>query len=206
MPRRFVEGLQRFRREHFPAYRERYRRLVAEGQKPSTLFIGCSDSRVVPHLLTDSGPGELFVVRNVGAFVPPFDPDADYHGTSAAIEYAVLVLGVTDVVVCGHTHCGAVRALYEPPVREPMPHIVRWLELGREAVLPQALPTEQVLRRTEQRAIALQLVRLMSFPMVRERVDGGRLALHGWHYVIEDGRVDVLDIERGSFVPADDQT
>jgi carbonic anhydrase len=197
MPHRLLEGLQRFHRDRYPKYREHYERLVAEGQRPGTLFIGCSDSRVVPDMLTDSRPGELFVVRNVGNFIPPFAEDTDFHGTSAAIEFAVVVLGVTDVVVCGHSHCGAIRALYEP-LPTATPHIARWLELGREARLEGEL-SEALLRTTEQRSVVLQLSHLMSFPMVRERVEAGTLSLHGWHYVIEAGRVAVLDIESGEF-------
>jgi carbonic anhydrase len=197
MPHRLLEGLQRFRRDRFPKYREHYERLVAEGQRPGTLFIGCCDSRVVPDVITDSAPGELFVARNVGNFVPPFTPDADFHGTSAAIEFATVVLGVTDIVVCGHSHCGAIRALYEP-LPQDTPHIARWLELGREAMVEGEL-SDALLRMTEQRSVVLQLARLMTFPMVSERVDAGTLSLHGWHYVIESGRVAVLDITTGEF-------
>lgn len=197
MPKRLLEGLERFRREHFPRYREHYRKLVSEGQKPSTLFIGCSDSRVVPDVLTDSMPGELFVVRNVGNFVPPYEADSGHHGVSAAIEFATVVLGVTDIVVCGHSHCGAIRALYEP-IRGATMHVERWLDLGRAALLDEPV-SEAVLRRTEARSVALQLTRLVEFPTVRERVEQGTLSLHGWHYYIEDGRVEVLDVSRGEF-------
>jgi carbonic anhydrase len=197
--RRLLDGLRRFRREYFPAYREHYQRLVEEGQKPTTLFIGCSDSRVVPDLITDSMPGELFIVRNVGAFVPPFETDPGFHGVSAGIEFAVLTLGVTDIIVCGHTHCGAIRALYEPP-SESSPHVTKWLELAHDARIDAPID-QDMLRRTEQRAIALQLDRLMTFPMVAERVERGDVFLHGWHYVIEEGRVDVLDFEAGVFKP-----
>ena len=197
--RRLLEGLRRFRREYFPAYRDHYQRLVEEGQKPTTLFIGCSDSRVVPDLITDSMPGELFIVRNVGALVPPFEIDQGYHGVSAGIEFAVINLGVTDIVVCGHTHCGAMRALYEPP-SEGSRHVPKWLELARGARLDEP-PTEEVLRRTEQRSVIIQLEHLMTFPMVAERVESGAVSLHGWHYVIEEGRVDVLDYEAGIFRP-----
>ena len=199
MPQHLIRGLRRFSREHFPRFREHYERLVREGQKPSTLFIGCSDSRVVPDLITGSLPGELFIVRNVGNLVPPFEPDAGYHGVSAGIEFAVLNLGVTDIVVCGHTHCGAIRALYEPP-NAASPHVTRWLELARDARLDEPV-SEPMLRRTEQRSIALQLDRLLTFPMVAERVERGEVSLHGWHYVIEEGRVDVLDVEAGEFRP-----
>jgi len=140
-------------------------------------------------------------VRNVGGFVPPYDQSHGFHGTAAAIEFAVLNLDVRRIVVCGHSHCGAIRALYEevPPAAQ---NLVRWLELGREAVLPVAEPGPDALRRTEQRAIVLQLERLMDYPMVRERVEGGSLTLHGWHYVIEEGEVHVFDVQRGGFVPA----
>lgn len=200
MPHRLLEGLRRFRSEGFPAYREHYQRLVEEGQKPTTLFIGCSDSRVVPDLITGAMPGELFIVRNVGNLVPPFEVDAGYHGVSAGIEFAVLTLGVTDIVVCGHTHCGAIRALYDPP-NVSSPHVTRWLELAQEARLDEPV-SEATLRRTEQRSVAIQLERLLTFPMVAERVERGEVSLHGWHYVIEEGRVDVLDIEAGEFRPA----
>jgi carbonic anhydrase len=199
MPHQLVEGLQRFRREYFPLFREHYQRLVAEGQKASTLFLGCADSRVVPDLLTSALPGDLFVIRNVGNLVPPFEPDAGFHGTSAGIEFAALVLGVKDIVVCGHSHCGAIRALFTP-LRDDAPHISRWLELARPAVVGSEM-TEENLRRTEMRSIVLQLERLMSFPMVRERVEGGEVCLHGWYYVIEEGQVLGLDMSSGEFRP-----
>jgi carbonic anhydrase len=199
MPEQLVEGLRRFRRESFPRFREHYQRLVAEGQQPSTLFLGCADSRVVPDLLTSALPGELFVIRNVGNLVPPFEPDAGFHGTSAGIEFATLVLGVKDIVICGHSHCGAIRALFSP-LRADAPHISRWLELARPAMLePEA--SEPVLRRTEMRSVVLQLERLTSFPMVQERVERGELCLHGWYYVIEEGRVLGLDTASGEFLP-----
>lgn len=196
-----VKRLQRFQRRCFPRLRNQYRNLVEDGQHPSVLFIGCSDSRVVPYLMLDSGPGDLFVVRNVGNFVPPFDASLGYHGTAAAVEFAVLNLGISEIIVCGHSHCGAVRALYtEPPAGAR--HMAKWLELGRDAVLPVTL-SEEALRRTEQRSVALQLERLMDYPMVRDRVGQGRLCLRGWHYLIEDGRVLVLDVESGQFSPFD---
>jgi len=197
MPHQLVEGLRRFRRECFPLFREHYQRLVAEGQRPSTLFLGCADSRVVPDLLTSALPGDLFVIRNVGNLVPPFEPDAGFHGTSAGIEFATLVLGVKDIIVCGHSHCGAIRAMYRP-LREDAPHITRWLELARPAVVDAEM-SEAGLRRTEMRSVVLQLERLMSFPMVRERVERGELCLHGWYYVIEEGQVLGLDTASGEF-------
>src|SRR5512134_1944197 len=120
-----VRRLARFEKRVFPRYREAYRRLVVEGQKPRALFLGCSDSRIVPYVLAGSGPGDLFVVRNVGNLVPPYDASHGYHGTVAAIEFAVLRLGVRDIVVCGHSHCGAIRALYDEPPADA-PHLARW--------------------------------------------------------------------------------
>lgn len=201
MPDEIVSRLRRFHTRFFPRFRREFRELVEGGQHPTALFIGCSDSRLVPYLLTGSGPGELFIVRNVGNFVPPYDASMGYHGTAAAVEFAVLNLNVRDIIVCGHSHCGAVKAMYADP-NPDTPHINRWLDLGRDAVLP-VRPSEEALRRTEQRSIVLQLERLLAYPMVTKRVEEGRIGLHGWHYVIEDGQVLVLDVESGEFRPAD---
>lgn len=200
MPDELLQRLRRFQEDTFPGARDQFMDLVARGQHPHTLFIGCSDSRLVPYLLTGTGPGELFMVRNVGAFVPPHDGSAGFHGTAAAIEFAVLQLGVTRIIVCGHSHCGAIRALYFGGPEGAL-NLTRWLELGREAVLP-VQPGPEALQRTEQRAVVLQLERLMSYPMVRAAVEAGCLTLHGWHYVIEDGEVHVFDVASGGFLPA----
>ncbi|WP_114968602.1 carbonic anhydrase [Rhodoferax ferrireducens] len=200
MPDELLARLRRFHDHTFPGVQEQFQNLVKEGQHPTILFIGCSDSRLVPYLLTGTGPGELFIVRNVGAFVPPYDGSAGYHGTSAAIEFAVLNLKVSRIVVCGHSHCGGIRALYEE-VDPRAQNLTAWLELGREAALPVQV-TPEALRRTEQRAVVLQLERLMGYPMVREQVEAKQLALHGWHYVIEEGEVHVFDVKSGEFIPA----
>lgn len=223
-----LQRLRRFHEDAFPHHERTFRELVDQGQRPATLFIGCSDSRLVPYLLTGAGPGELFLVRNVAAFVPPYDGFmagprdgggvlgvasaglagdtgaprwVGYHGTSAAIEFAVLNLNVQRIIVCGHSHCGGIRALYEG-VPAQARNLAAWLELGHEARLPVAEPGPDVLRRTEQRAVVLQLERLMDYPMVRERVEAGTLTLHGWHYVIEDGQVHVFDVGSGRFIAA----
>lgn len=196
-----LRRLRRFQTRYFPRLRSQFRHLVEQGQHPTVLFIGCSDSRVLPYLIMDSGPGELFIVRNVGNFVPPYDASQGYHGTAAAVEFAVLNLNVSEIVVCGHSHCGAVRALYTDVPAEAR-HMAKWLDLGRDAVLPVTL-SEEALRRTEQRSVALQLERLMDYPMVRQRVEAGRLFLRGWHYLIEEGKILVLDVESGQFSPFD---
>lgn len=200
MPDDLLARLRRFHEHTFPGAQEQFQSLVKDGQHPTILFIGCSDSRLVPYLLTGTGPGDLFLVRNVGAFVPPYDGSAGYHGTSAAIEFAVLNLKVSRIAVCGHSHCGGIRALYEE-VDPQAKNLTAWLELGREAALPVQV-TPEALRRTEQRAVVLQLERLMGYPMVRAQVEADLLTLHGWHYVIEDGEVHVFDVTSGEFIPA----
>lgn len=192
--------LRRFHSDYFPRHQQRFQDLVAQGQHPKTLFIGCSDSRLVPYLLTGAGPGELFVVRNVGAFIPPYDGSHGLHGTMAAIEFAVLSLEVERIVVCGHSHCGAIRASYEGVPDEAIA-LKAWLKLGSEALLP-VRSSPEALRRTEQRAVVLQLERLMGYPMVKRKVEAGTLTLHGWHYVIEDGEIHVFDAQQGAFLPA----
>ena len=194
--------IRRFEHATFPRYEQVYRRLVDDGQHPGTLFIGCSDSRIVPHLLMDCGPGELFIVRNVGAFVPPHDASHGHHGTAAAIEFAVLSLQVRNIVVCGHSHCGAIGALYREPPEEAH-HMRAWLDLARPAALP-VMGCDDALRRVEQRSVVLQLEHLLTYPMVRRRVESGELFVHGWHYLIDEGRILVFDFESGRFVPHGD--
>ena len=195
-----LKRIRRFRTDYFPQYQGQFKALVEQGQHPTILFVGCSDSRLLPYMLTGAGPGELFIVRNVGALVPPYNGLHGLHGTAAAIEYAVLNLHVSHIVVCGHSHCGAVKALYEEISPEAQ-NLNAWLDLAREATLPVQV-TEEALRRTEQRSVVLQLERLMDYPMVRQRVEKRQIALHGWHYVIEDGEIHVFDVKSGKFVPA----
>lgn len=199
-PDDLLQRLRRFHSDYFPGHQQRFQDLVAQGQHPKTLFIGCSDSRLVPYLLTGAGPGELFIVRNVGAFIPPYDGSHGLHGTMAAIEFAVLNLRVEQIIVCGHSHCGAIRAAYEGVPDEAVA-LRSWLKLAREALLP-VQPCPEAMRRTEQRAVVLQLERLMDYPMVRRNVEQGHLTLHGWHYVIEEGEIHVFDVQQGDFVPA----
>jgi carbonic anhydrase len=192
--------LRDFHSDYFPRNQQRFQDLVAHGQHPKTLFIGCSDSRLVPYLLTGAAPGDLFLVRNVGALVPPYDGSHGLHGTTAAIEFAVLSLKVEHIIICGHSHCGAIKAAYEGVPDEAVA-LTAWLKLVDEALLP-VQPGSEALRRTEQRAVVLQLERLMDYPFVRRAVEAGRLSLHGWHYVIEDGEVHVFDAEQGAFLPS----
>ena len=134
-PDELLLRLRNFKSDYFPLHQQRFQDLVAEGQHPKTLFIGCSDSRLVPYLLTGSQPGELFIVRNVGSFVPPYDGSFGLHGTTAAIEFAVLNLQVERIIICGHSHCGAIRAAYEG-VSDEAVALKAWLKLADEALLP----------------------------------------------------------------------
>ena len=203
-PDELLQRLRHFHSDYFPRHQQRFQDLVTEGQHPKTLFIGCSDSRLVPYLLTGAGPGELFIVRNVGAFVPPYDQSHGLHGTMAAIEFAVLSLKVERIILCGHSHCGAIRVAYEGAPEEAVA-LKAWLKLAEEALLP-VQPGPEALARTEQRSVVLQLERLMDYPMVRREVEAGNLTLHGWHYVIEDGEIHIFDVQEGQFVPASKAT
>jgi carbonic anhydrase len=203
-PDELLQRLRHFHSDYFPLHQQRFQDLVTQGQHPKTLFIGCSDSRLVPYLLTGAGPGELFIVRNVGAFVPPYDQSHGLHGTMAAIEFAVLSLKVERIIVCGHSHCGAIRVAYEGAPEEAIA-LKSWLRLVQDALLP-VQPGPEALCRTEQRSVVLQLERLMAYPMVRREVEAGNLTLHGWHYVIEDGEIHIFDVQQGRFVPASEAT
>lgn len=203
-PDELLQRLRHFHSDYFPKHQQRFQDLVTQGQHPKTLFIGCSDSRLVPYLLTGAGPGELFIVRNVGAFVPPYDQSHGLHGTMAAIEFAVLSLQVERIIVCGHSHCGAIRVAYEGAPDEAIA-LKSWLRLAQEALLP-VQPSPEALARTEQRSVVLQLERLMDYPMVRRSIEAGTLTLHGWHYVIEEGEIYVFDVQQGRFVPASEST
>ena len=199
-PDELLQRLRHFHSDYFPLHQQRFQDLVTEGQHPKTLFIGCSDSRLVPYLLTGAGPGELFIVRNVGAFIPPYDQSHGLHGTMAAIEFAVLSLKVERIIVCGHSHCGAIRVAYEGAPEEAIA-LTAWLKLAEDALLP-VQPSPEALARTEQRSVVLQLERLMDYPMVRREVEAGNLTLHGWHYVIEEGEIHIFDVQQGQFIPA----
>ena len=207
-------GLQEFEKGHldfqkikFNQSNERFKKLVNEGQNPKALFIGCSDSRVMPAMITGSKPGDLFIVRNIGNFVAPYNPSANYHATASAIEYAVSILEVSDVIVCGHSHCGAIEALYKDIKETPENiHTIKWLELGKEAKKVATLAhknddREKMLRYTEQISVVYQLDNLLTYPAVKRRVEEGTLFLHGWHYCMENGGINYYDDENYEFKP-----
>ncbi len=177
--------------------------MAASGQRPHSMVIACSDSRVDPAVIFGAGPGELFVVRNVANLVPPFSPDGAYHGTSAALEFGVRVLQVSQVVVMGHAMCGGVSALLRgapPEARDFMP---AWMQIAAEArrrVLS-CMPVEAAQEACELETVRLSLANLMTFPWVAEAVEAGRLTLQGAHFGVASGRLMLLDAE-GRFAPA----
>ncbi len=193
-----------FKKEDFEAHRELFKE-IGRGQKPHTLFIGCSDSRVVPNLITKALPGELFVVRNIANLVPPYRDRADYFATSSAIEYAVLVLEVDNILVCGHSNCGGCNALYYPKEKlNKTPAVKKWLELAKdvkEEVEMLGFDKDPAEREwiTEQINVVKQLENLKTYPFVKERIDSGKLHLIGWHYIIETGEVFNYNEETSSF-------
>ncbi len=171
-------------------------------------MIGCSDSRVDPALLFDAEAGDLFVVRNVANLVPPYAPDREYHGTSAALEFAVRSLLVEHIVVLGHAQCGGVRALLEAPVTDDTDFVQSWMRIAgpaRDRARWRAAGQEEgVLRRVcEHESIGVSLANLMTFPWIRERVEAGQLALHGWYFDLEQGQLYELDRAQGTFLPLD---
>lgn len=172
---------------------DEYRKL-AEGQYPEALFITCSDSRVIPALITGARPGEIFELRNAGNIVPSYGrPGAG--GEAATIEYALEVLGVQDAVVCGHSHCGAMGALKSGDDLAALPGVGAWLEVARPELAPTLADAsdDPSLSDVAQRNVVNQLAALRSHPAVRQRLDTGRLRLHGWYYEVDTGRVYELD-------------
>ncbi|MDR1975418.1 MAG: carbonic anhydrase [Campylobacteraceae bacterium] len=202
-----ISGFERFKENKFKKYQNKFSDLIQNGQHPRVLFIACSDSRVDPSLITDSKPGELFVIRNIGNMVAPFAPDNEYHATAAGIEYAVSVLNVSDIIVCGHSHCGAIDGVYDIPEGKELIHVRKWLELANEAKKyvnensPDDLDFSRRIELTEKISVLFQLNHLLSYPEVKRRVDEGTLSLRGWYYRIESCELEYYDDEKKQFLP-----
>ncbi|MDR6959311.1 carbonic anhydrase [Pseudomonas brassicacearum] len=195
-----IEGLLRFQKETFPQRTDLFKHL-ATTQNPGTLFITCSDSRVVPELLTQQEPGELFVIRNAGNIVPSYSPHPG--GVSATVEYAVAVLGVTDIVICGHSDCGAMTAVAKCTCMDHLPAVAGWLQHSESAKVinesrPHASETAKVSSMVRENVIA-QLANLQTHPSVRLAQEKGRVNLHGWIYDIGTGSIDALDADNKTF-------
>jgi len=194
---KFLGGISHFQKHVYPKHQDLFEKL-ALGQRPDALFITCADSRIDPCLLTQTKPGELFICRVIGNIVPPY-PDA-LGGVSATIEYAVGVLRVPEVIICGHTDCGVMKGALNPDALEAYPNVTAWLRYAQiEHREPDPSP-DLILSLTE-RNVAVQLQNLRSHPSVAARLDEGNLALHGWVYHIVPGTVTAYDEASGAFLP-----
>jgi carbonic anhydrase len=197
-PPRLLAGYHTFASQRLPTEQSRYRELSREGQSPETMVIGCCDSRVSPEVIFDAGPGELFVVRNVANLVPPYQPDGNAHGVSAALEYAVQVLRVKHIVVLGHAQCGGIRAFVDKiaPL-SPGDFIGKWMSLfvkpGETVEQREHETLQQFVFRIEKAAVMRSLENLMTFPCVSILVGRGKLQLHGAYFGVAEGSLSVLD-------------
>jgi len=200
-----IEGFLRFQKEAFPQRSKLFKKL-ALNQNPKTLFISCSDSRLVPELVTQREPGELFVIRNAGNIVPPFGPEPG--GVSATVEYAVMALGVKDIVVCGHSNCGAMSAIANCTCLDHMPAVAHWLRYSDAAKAinestEHATPEARVNGMVHQNVVA-QLSNLRTHPCVALALAKGEITLHGWVYDIESGSIEAFDGKSGVFISLSD--
>ena len=197
------QGIRKFQTQVYPAQAEQYQRVMNEPQRPHALIITCADSRILPDLLTQAAPGEIFVSRNIGNLVPP-------HGEmpsdiSAVLEYAVCALGVRHIVICGHTECGAMKALLKPESVEPMPSVKSWLSNAHDALAAaRALvhPGQDLLRTVTEQNVLLQMRHLRTYPAVAGALAEGELRLSGWVYAIAAGQVRIAEGEDSAFEPA----
>jgi carbonic anhydrase len=194
---KLLGGVSRFQKHVYPQHQDLFEKL-AVGQRPEALFITCADSRIDPCLLTQTKPGELFICRVIGNIVPPY-PEA-LGGVSATIEYAVGVLRVPEIIVCGHTDCGVMRGALNPGALEAFPNVQAWLRYAQVEHREPHPTAELLLTLTEQNVVA-QLENLRSHPSVAARLEEGDLALHGWVYHIGPGDVTAYDEDSQTFLP-----
>ena len=193
-PKQLIAGFRRFRERSYAGGDGQFHDLVQFGQTPSTLVVGCCDSRVDPALIFDCAPGDLFVVRNVANLVPPAENQGHYHGTSAALEFGVRNLGVRHIIVLGHAQCGGIHALLEGSVNKDDSFIAEWMgiaDAAREQIEQEFAGADSAVRHRacEQQAILVSLNNLKTFSWICERVEQGKLALHGWYFDIERGEL-----------------
>jgi carbonic anhydrase len=196
----FFEGYRQFRAQYFRENQEQIETLMAKGQKPKAMMIACSDSRIDPSLKFGVNPGEMFIVRNVANLVPPYGPDNAYHGTSAALEFAVRDLQVEHIIVMGHAKCGGIHALMQHEHRQD-DYISSWMKIAEPArnfAMAKTQEPAAAQRMCEQEAVKTSLANLMTFPWVAERVRAGKLELHGWYFDLETASLYVCD-ETGAF-------
>ena len=206
--RKLIAGIHRFQRQYWSANKELYQRLAEHGQFPEALFITCCDSRVDPVTITHGQPGDLFIHRNIGNFVPPYaEGFMDATGVAAAVEYAVEHLEVRDIIVCGHSDCGALKALYKDRSKfAATPHIAEWLRHGDRTMAVVAanypeLSREERYEITSEENVLLQMENLRTYPAVVKAAREGRLHVHAWYFVIATGTVHRYNPEKEQFEP-----
>ncbi len=203
-----IESHKEFKRKYGQKYASLFKELVEKGQSPKTLFIACSDSRVVPNLITHTRPGDLFIARNIGNFVPPFDPESQASATPAVIEYAVSVLNVDNVILCGHTECGACKSLHQeiPEDDIEMTNIRKWLTFG-EGAKAQAVALvgkedpKKLYSATEKFNVIEQLKNLLTYPAIKRKVAEGTIFVQGWYYHLDNGELEYFDPVEHRFLP-----
>ncbi|MGX5667263.1 carbonic anhydrase [Rhizobium daejeonense] len=208
-PSSLIAGYRNFMSGRYTAESERYRHLADQGQKPQTLMIACCDSRAAPETIFDAGPGELFVMRNVANMVPPYEPDGNYHATSAALEFAVQALRVKDIIVMGHGRCGGIRAALDPNAEplSPGDFIGKWMGLVSSAA--EQIQGNSVLTDSERQtaleriSIRNSIANLRTFPCVRILEERGKLQLHGAWFDIANGELWIMDPDSRDFVRLD---
>jgi len=208
-PDTLLNGYRNFMSGRYVDERERYRTLAELGQNPSTLVIACCDSRSAPEIIFDAGPGELFVIRNVANMVPPYEPDGNFHSTSSALEFAVLSLKVSDIVVMGHGRCGGIRAALDPNAEplSPGDFIGRWMGLLKPAA--EQIQSNDIMTPAERQtaleriSIRNSLDNLRSFPEIKAREEEGKVHLHGAWFDISTGELWVMDPETRDFIRPD---
>lgn len=206
---KLIQGYAKYRDGYFRENFDLLQRLGTEGQNPRTAFITCCDSRFNPLLITNSKPGDLFIIRNVAALIPPFQEVSGWHGTSAAIEYAVRHLKVDDIIVMGHSDCGGIKSLLaEAEASDPQEgsFIPAWMSIAKQARAntlddPEAITPERKACACEKEAVKLSLSNLKTFPWIKESIEQGRLTLHGWYYDLVSGEVLSYRPESNSFKP-----
>lgn len=198
-------GFKSFHSKYFLGEDRLFSTLAQQGQSPEVLMIACSDSRNDPALITNSEPGDIFVIRNVAAIVPPYSPDDKYHGTSAAIEFAIKGLKVRDIVVLGHSLCGGIKELLTQNGDGNFEFLNNWIEIGKsakESVLQnlsnEPLDIQQCA--LEKAVILVSLNNLMTFPWINEAVKAGKITLHGWYFDLKTGKMLSLDFASGIFM------
>jgi len=202
---KLVEGLHKFQSEVFQTHQELFAAL-SKKQTPETLFITCSDSRIAPNLITQTKPGDLFILRNAGNLIPTYGPSSGHGGEAGTIEFAVAGLGVKHIVVCGHTLCGAIKGLLNPSSLEKMPAVRAWLvhAEGTKRVMEEKyshLQGDALVTAAIEENVLTQLENLRTHPAVRSRIARGELSLYGWVYKMETGEVFHYDNATGQFAP-----